>query len=1126
LERDVPPDPTQISLPRQRPKHERRWYRCDSPEDAGTLQLTPRLQPVNVMSETNIEALPTEYRLKYQIQSDHRDALTDRLLVYLTEASPEVRWVWKSTPPVELNAVRLSKSQHVDWDLPSKGELWEIPLPRLAGQGIAIEGTASNRWPVSSRPPLLFVPQAVDKRAELKLVKSDGLELDIDPDGMKSTGDPLSWSYSTPQVAFDLRVHNPEPLQEFPPMVSMQVQTIMSADTDGSDLYRVLFQLENGSSKDSLRIKLDSQAELQDVSVSGDPIKVTPQGGEFVIPGLNAAGREKVELTYRVRIESHILYDTRRIVVPQVDSQVLGFSWQFNLPPSTRIFAGPVGARLLQSPPTPGWNERLFGPLGRSAQETIFQPFQWRSWVQLFQPVQAPATSLSSLGDDFDVSFAWQAVAPNLPSSISIVLWHSERLQLLSWISLGCCLLIGLALRILGWSYRDRAAAFALGVAFAAAFSLPPAYVNLFGGATAGILIAVLFPRSLLDWRRLLESQSKENQSGIHGATLAFLLGGVTLFGLSTFVDTRVIAQDPVAEEVARRPIVYVPVDKNGKPSETLRWVYVPRDVLEQWKTIASEVGTDPSYLISAARYIVNGSPDGNLHLTAKFRVHLLETSDAPVTVALALEDVSLPDVDSCKVNGKAYPVNVLPNGKGYSIELTRPSQTAPRVETADTGRTEDQIATFDIELQALKPRPLATSFDLQIPSVANSHLDFSLSAPVPVIEIVGNRGSTNRVDRSHSVTSELGSTSNVQVLWGEAPRSKKPPRLVASMLQHLEINSGYSELLFHLDVTIEEGTLDLLEFAIPQNAVVRRIHSRDDDFLQSDALVTSNGVRRLRLIFQNPHRSSTIVDGTLLLMQSNTLTQTPLPKFGLAASDWYEFHYGRNWWGVSTSSDFHLEPANLDPENVNTILPIPYLQAWSAASDSTHQESIKQQPQFTFELREGITPSFTLIPHQPRRSASQWKQVGFVGRNRLEWTAEGEIVTSHPSTFQTALLVDRRLRIEEVSIKENDAERKTRWSESRTDPSRVVVFLSDKTQGKQTIKLRGSLVITPGQVIQLPSIRVEDCDMGNTELILMHDPEVEVEFTPPPEWNPRPLDDASLEGDRSSTANPWEDFS
>ena len=133
LERIARPTSTAFTLPAEKSEFERQWYRGDSADGTGTLQLKPRLQPVHVRTETVIEAFAAEFRVKYSIQYEQRESGADRLLVYLTESSPDVRWTWKGAQPLDLSATRLSKSQHVEWNLPSKGELWEIRLPRAFG---------------------------------------------------------------------------------------------------------------------------------------------------------------------------------------------------------------------------------------------------------------------------------------------------------------------------------------------------------------------------------------------------------------------------------------------------------------------------------------------------------------------------------------------------------------------------------------------------------------------------------------------------------------------------------------------------------------------------------------------------------------------------------------------------------------------------------------------------------------------------------------------------------------------------------------------------------------------------------------------------------------------------------
>lgn len=1107
LERIARPTSTAFDIPPENPGFERRWYRGESQEGAGTLQLTPRLQPIHVRTETTIEALAAEYRVKYLIHSENDDAQPDRVLVYLTEPSADVHWTWKGTSPVDLSAVRLSKSQYSEWSLPSSGELWEIRLPREMAHGISIEGTVTNRWAANNRPALLFVPQAVEKLAKLTLIHPENLEIDFDTDGLKQTSQHLTWWYATPEAELSLSLRNPLPSQEFPLMVSMQLRTLLSADADGSDLYRARLQLENGSAQESLHIKLDPNAIVQEALVGGDSIAATFQGGEFVIPGLNAARRDIVELSYRIPASPNRLYERRQIVVPQVSAQVLGFSWEFSIPSTSRIFAEPSGIRLSRLLPTPSWNERLFGPLGRSANESVFNPFRMESWNQLLQ--SPPSNSSVSESPD-ELAVLYHAVAADVPSELSIELWHAERIQLLTWICLGLCIVFGIILRMSGWVYRDRLAAYGLGLSAAATFTLAAPYAGFFGAAISGILLALLIPRQMLCRTRPSNGSVVEQPVNMRGALITTLIGGITFAGLSSFLEVRSFGQEPTSEDTAttKRPRVYIPVDKNGEPSETVRLAYVPRDALERWKTLASEHAADPAYLISSARYQMSGSPNGNLNLISKYRVHVLHPTDEPVMVTLALSEMSFPDAESCRVNGLPRPIGILPNGRGYSIELTRPAETSSgsSLKTSDGKQNDDEVTTYEIELRSRKPHPPLGTVDLRIPPVANSQFSATFSEPMPYIEVNGGRGSSEKTEKGLTVVSDLGSTSGIQVHWGQSAPLPKPVRMSASLLQHLELRPAYSEMYFHLVAKMREGNLDSLEFDLPQNAIVRKNQLSADGLLRSDVTITKEGQRRLRLIFDKPQPSPITVNGTLVLLQSDSLVQTSLPKFGLATSDRLEVQYDRNWWGVSTSADFRIETVNLDPETVSTISSDAYLDAWIAAAKPDRHE-----PQLTFELREGTIPAFTLVPFQPRRKATQWKQTGVIGRHRLDWTLVGEIETSHVSTFQTVLLVDRRLRIEEVSVKENDAERLVRKTESRADPSRVVLFLSDKTQGKQTITLRGSLPLIPGTPIALPFVRPEECDTTNVKVVLMRDPDVDVTFTPPPEWKIVPFDEPAV---------------
>ena len=160
-------------------------------------------------------------------------------------------------------------------------------------------------------------------------------------------------------------------------------------------------------------------------------------------------------------------------------------------------------------------------------------------------------------------------------------------------------------------------------------------------------------------------------------------------------------------------------------------------------------------------------------------------------------------------------------------------------------------------------------------------------------------------------------------------------------------------------------------------------------------------------------------MDGTLVLLQTDSLVQTLLPKFGLADSDSFSFQYDRNWWGVSTSADFRIETVNLDPENVNTISSDAYLDAWIVAADPLrHEAAIQGNHNSLLNCGKELLLHLRWFHFSHGEKRFNGSKRDTLGSIVWIWTLVGEIETSHVPTFQTVLLVDRRLRIEEISVK------------------------------------------------------------------------------------------------------------
>ena len=1157
LERVSPPDDSSTAALRRRPLTRTRsefWFRGDTPEAAGSMQLVSRLRPVLATTDVIVEAAPTEYRERFQIRCRADGAPLDRLLVYLTQPGSEVRWSVLLPRPDELTAVRLPVSQHLEWNCPATGELWELRLPPLPAGPIEIEGTRSNRWSLTAHPALLFVPQSTERRGQVHLRRPETLELTIDTrslDPQVAATDEASHaaiaadaapSFTTTVWQFDafddeLSITLSEPIssREYPVMVSLQLRSLISSNSDGFDLYRARIRLENGAAQETLRVRLPSPAVLQEATVAGEAIVPNAQGEELLIPGLNAARRDVVELLYRVPARGHSVRDVRRVIVPVVAATVLGFDWEFALPPSVRLFSEPLGVRLSRPLPNSTWTERLFGPLGRPSNEAFFNPFAIDSWRELLQPREVRLSSVGELNGELIAPVEWQvhhASSAIVPDELWLVTWHSTRTRLLSWIALAIAMSVGIVLRIVGWRYRDRLAAYWLTVLTCAAVCSQSPYAEIAGGAIAGTIVAMLAPRRSLLFHRggLQSSVPGGSTQSFHfdkptgsvfvpcgllvvGCWVASGLAqetppsatpaarsGATGEGLRSpvfFENTGGSKSPPVAPGVADSKAetarslatIFVPVDDDGRPSKSLPLIYVAPDLLSKMKEASQAASPPPDWLIASARYRAVVGTQGSVSLQAKFRVHILDDS-AERQIVISIPETVLAGADACRLNGKSHPVTMAPDGRGFVVTWSRLPP------DADSSATASRTVSFDVELDLKRVGSKTSSgggFSATIPVIADTNWSVELTEPTEFLNVIGGRGASSRTADRRGIETQCGGTSHLDVRWSQVAPEVKPARLDVSLLQTLDLRPSFAELRFRVRCVPLEGQFDFLELELPKGCLLRESDIRAVGLLRTEVLIAADGAGKLRVTFAEPQRRSFTVDGTLLVPASEPNAAVPLPRFGLTRSPGLDVSTLQNWWWIGAVPEYRVEAQNLDLELGAGLSATEFLQAWGDSPPTG-------RPHAVFQPREGETPQFSIAPQTARRRALRWTQVGHVGKRRLEWTLEAKLEATQAPVYQHVLFVDRRLQIEAISIRENGAERLVRWSEARplASPTRVVLFLGDKTTGVQELTLRASMPLRQGPAVPLPFVRCEEAELVDSSWELFRDSEVDVDLILP----------------------------
>lgn len=1114
LERISPPDdPSAWAIrPRRLAANQGEyWYRREAVDSGGTLQLSSRLRRVAASSETTIVATAAEYAESYRIACQAEGTPIDRLLVYLTQPGTEVRWSMVTPRQGELLAQRLPTSQHADWNLPTSGELWELRLPPLSIGTIKIEGHRGTRWLPQARPALLVVPQSTDRRSQVTLRHPGSLDLQVEsnlldnaqpkantPEQVEAEPDPASavsviertriWTFDNPSAELVLSMRNPERSSEFPTMVSMRLRSLLSANQQGYDLYRAQIRLENGTSRDELRIRLPSSAILQQVTVAGQTTVPNRQDNELLLSDLNAARRDVIELLYRVPSEGGEIRNVHRIVVPQISVAVLGFAWEFALPPTEKVYAEPIGVRMTKPLPKSAWTERIFGPLGRPADELFFNPFAAESWRDLTRQNNAPDKAIGDFSHELIAPAEWQvhqAISAVVPTEIRLETWQAHQTRLLAWITLIVNLMLGIVLRILGWRYRDRIAAYWLAMLVAGGLFAPSPYAEIIGGAIAGTIIALLSPR-----RSVITPRRDPSQVVPLGSTHSFDWGTAVCLLVALAVTS--YAQDAsspsptpssttaVPETVASRYTILVPVDSDGKPSKELRLVYLSQQLLSSLRQANQARIQTPKILIAAAQYQLTANTAGADSLKANFRVHLLDIAKSH-QILLPIANAFLTGNDACKINGVAHPAQVAADG-GFLI-------------TWNPNQSGEPTSTLDVELDLKRAgvrTALGGSFQAKSTIAAASRWTVTLPESAVFFDVAGAQGATDAADDRRSFVIDVGSASAIDVRWSQNPPEVRPQSIEVSQLQSLDLRSTHGELRFRFRCEPVDSQFDFLDIDLPPKSLIRDSEIRTTNLLRTEVIETASGPKRLRITFNEPQKQKFTIDGTMLIAAPEGITPWSVPSFGVTRSWGLKVSTTQNWWCVSSPLEYKLEHQNLESEPLQVIPAADFLQAWGESPPSLRQ-------QFLFQPRDGSTAQFTATPQIPRRRVLAWNQVGTVSRRRLEWTLSARLETSQAPVYQHFLLIDRRLQIESISVMEGGAERRLRWSESRSSsPTRIVIFLSDKTTGVQQLTLRGSMPARYGRSMALPFIRCEEAELVESRWELYRDADVEVELTLP----------------------------
>ena len=169
-----------------------------------------------------------------------------------------------------------------------------------------------------------------------------------------------------------------------------------------------------------------------------------------------------------------------------------------------------------------------------------------------------------------------------------------------------------------------------------------------------------------------------------------------------------------------------------------------------------------------------------------------------------------------------------------------------------------------------------------------------------------------------------------------------------------------------------------------------------------------------------------------------------------------------------------------------------PNLSHTAAADPAFRQEwhgGGRKEPEFILESHGLSALPVELVPLVPSHKVRISHEARF-STDRLLWKTSAEIRVENAPAFVHLLHVDPRLKIESISIQEDNVERLVRYSRSGED---VTLFLRDRAAATQDLVLSGSMPVELGREMKLPTVSLVGATITDARLLLQPDAQVDL---------------------------------
>lgn len=881
------------------------------------------------------------------------------------------------------------------------------------------------------------------------------------------------------------------------PVVQVELRSILSPGTAGRDLHRVTWRFLYSGAADTFRFSLPSGAELVSVKWNGEPVATTRLDRIRELPIPATASGDSLSVEYSLASQEIYLRETYRCRIPEADATPIGFQWNVQTRPNFRIVSFSSEMTSVSTIEPEGALPWFFGPLARGTNRVPFSPFSIDSWMELFTAESAPEKASS---EDSDKWFAAVGTSGNIPESLTLHLCRTDRVRALSWFILIISLLIGVLLRTGRLGARNRLGMLWLSGCVASAMIIPDVFAELVGASVVGVVLATLLPRKLV--RR--ESPGPDVAAQI---TVPSTVSLVRVGSAVTLVFIAILCRSADGQNSDQRPPqkidILVPWDaKTFPPNKEVEHVFIKRFVLD-WlnaQVVAKSLGR-VRYLMERAEWHGEIRESNSVQIQGSLDIAVRSNDDRDIELPVSTSLLSARE--PVLLDGK--PADIAPSADGQRLVIrvpkprSDPEEFESTIERPAAPPLPESVPLFDAHSEGWTRHRLtlslrgrssadapADSVDFQIPSVAQCTLALTLPAT-----------SASLIDRDRLVSYSAGANaaivltpgmkSNIRLRRSDLSTDLPNSTLEVSLDSSLELHPTWIDRSTLATYSLQEKTLvRRLAWRLPRGARIRLADIEAEQLVDATVRAENDGVI-VTLEFDPPLKS----EFSLHMKWKQYLTDSsdtpaiqwemPIPVTGTEDLIELASHSA----GISAATGFSLAESVTESTRP-TKMPA---DEWAATWPESQRP---RNPQTAFRVNhEHALPTTVAAVKIEQKAFPELN--AYVHGDTIEWNISVEIETSNAAAFRHELVVPEELRIESVSVQQNEVDRLSHW-EHRDD--RLFLLLRDRSVGRQFVQIRGRTQLERRQKTPVPHVSLAIGETAESALRIFCHPGIEVAVT------------------------------